>query len=117
MSPQEFEELVHRAVASLPPEFLSRLENIDIVVEDWPRAEHLAGVKRRGREDLLGLYQGIPRTERGSGYNLVLPDKITIFRNPILRRCRSREEVAQEIARVVRHEIAHHFGLSDEALG
>ena len=64
---------------------------------------------------LLGLYEGIPQTERGSGYNLVLPDKITIFHKPIERVCRNDTEIEAEVQKAVRHEIAHHFGISDDA--
>jgi len=65
---------------------------------------------------LLGLYEGIPQTKRGSGYNLVLPDKITIFQKPIERVCRNDEEIEAEVQKVVRHEIAHHFGIGDDVL-
>lgn len=99
---------------SLPEEFLVNLENVDVVVEDAPTAAQLA---RAGRGmTLLGLYEGIPHTERTRGYNMVLPDRITIFQKPIEAACRTDRETVAEIQRVVRHEIAHHFGLDDEAL-
>ena len=116
MDREEFEELTAQAIAGLPTQFRSKLENVDVVVEGWPTTEQLAEAGLRGRLSLLGLYEGVPQTERGRGYNLVLPDKITIFRKPIESRCRSREELLSEIRMVVRHEIAHHFGLSDQAL-
>lgn len=65
---------------------------------------------------MLGLYEGVPRTRRGQGYGMVLPDKITIFRKPIETRCRSWEEIEKEVAKVVRHEIAHHFGIEEHRL-
>ncbi|MEE9202521.1 MAG: metallopeptidase family protein, partial [Dehalococcoidia bacterium] len=90
--------------------------NVAVSVEDWPSRHQLreAGIGRR--EGLLGLYEGVPHTERGVNYNLVLPDRITLFQGPIELSCRTRSEVVKEIGRVVRHEIAHHFGLSDAAL-
>lgn len=100
-----FESLVAKALDDLPEEFRLRLENVEVVVEDAP-----------GRADLLGLYQGIPQTERGAGYAGVLPDKITIFRLPIEARARSPEHLEEEVRKTVWHEIAHHFGITDERL-
>ena len=111
-----FEALVIRAVKALPWRFRSRLENIDVVVQDWPALEQLAQAGLRSRWQLLGLYEGVPLTERGICYNLVPPDKITIFQRPIEARCRSGRKVEVEVGRVVRHEIAHHFGLDDNLL-
>lgn len=116
MRRENFEALVAEALGELPPEFRSRLENIDVVVEDWPRLSHLGRAGLRRRMDLLGLYQGVPLTKRGTHYGMVAPDKITLFRKPIEARCRSHQEVKREIGRVVRHEIAHHFGLSERRL-
>jgi predicted Zn-dependent protease with MMP-like domain len=111
----EFEQLVAEALATLPPELLEKVENVQIVVEARPTAHQLrkAGI-RRGT--LLGLYEGVPRTARTTNYSLVPPDKITIFQEPIEALCRTRAEVRERVARVVRHELAHHFGLSDERL-
>jgi len=108
--------LVAEAVEALPPEFKERLENIAMVVADWPSPYQLSKVGIKNRENLLGLYEGVPRPHRGTGYNLVPPDKITIFRRPLELRCRSSEELVREIGQVVRHEIAHHFGLDDHRL-
>lgn len=114
MNRARFEALVAEAVESLPEEFLVNLENVDVVVEDAPTAAQLA---RAGRGmTLLGLYEGVPHTERTRGYNMVLPDRITIFQRPIEAVSRSERDMVDEIQRVVRHEIAHHFGLDDEAL-
>ena len=112
-----FERLVVIAVDSLPEEFRNRLENIDVVVEDRPTPDQLAESGLKRGETLLGLYQGVPLTRRGRYYGLVTPDKITIFQEPIEARCRSDAEVKTEIRRVVQHEIAHHFGISDARLG
>ena len=116
MERQKFETLVDRAIEALPEEFKSKLENIDVLVEDWPSPQQMSRLKLRSRAQLLGLYEGVPQTKRDSGYNLVLPDKITIFQQPIEMECRSETEVEAEIRRVVQHEIAHHFGIGDATL-
>jgi len=116
MERQKFEALVDRAIEALPDEFKSKLENIDVLVEDWPSPQQMNRLKLRSRAQLLGLYEGVPQTKRDSGYNLVLPDKITIFQKPIEAECRSDTETEAEIRRVVQHEIAHHFGIGDAAL-
>jgi len=116
MEREKFEILVGRAIENLPEEFQRRLENVDVVVEEWPTAAQMkrAGTKSPGR--LLGLYQGVPRTRRGRGYGLVLPDKISIFQRPIEAHCRFDHEIEARVGEVVRHEIAHHLGLDDETL-
>ena len=116
MDREKFEWLVARAVDSLPEEFRTKLENIDIVVEDWPTKYQLAQVGLKDDETLLGLYEGVPLTRRSSHYGLVPPDKITIFRKPIEAKCSHDAEITAEIQRVVRHEIAHHFGIGDARL-
>ncbi len=116
MDRESFERLVARAVEQLPDEFLARLRNIDIVIEDYPGPGSLvrAGLGR-GRT-LLGLYEGVPQTRRGQHYGLVPPDKITVFQKAIEAQCRHRDQIAPLIASVVKHEIAHHFGISDARL-
>jgi len=111
-----FERFVAEALEALPEVFRNRLENVEIVVEDWPdrRTMRLAGV--RSPADLLGFYHGVPLTRRTSHYMLVLPDKITLYRQPILMRCRTLEEVRDLVARTLRHEIAHYFGIDDDRL-
>ena len=116
MDKERFEWLVARAIGSLPNEFLTKLENIDVVVEDWPTQGQLARAGLRRGETLLGLYEGVPLTKRGGHYGLVPPDKITIFQKPIEAKCRYDAEITAEIQRVVRHEIAHHFGIGDARL-
>lgn len=112
----KFKWLVARAVDSLPEEFGTKLENIDVVVEDWPTFEQLRKAGLRRSETLLGLYEGVPRTKRSQHYGLVPPDKITIFQKPIEAKCSRDAEITAEIKRVVQHEIAHHFGISDVRL-
>jgi predicted Zn-dependent protease with MMP-like domain len=116
MDREEFESLVGRAIESLPLEFQRKLENVDIVVEEWPTGAQLRQAKTRSPGQLLGLYQGVPQTRRGRGYGLVLPDKISIFQRAIEAQCRSDYEIEARVGEVVRHEIAHHFGLDDETL-
>jgi predicted Zn-dependent protease with MMP-like domain len=116
MQREKFEALVARAIDSLPPEFQRKLENVDVVVEDWPTAGQLRQAKHSHPIQLLGLYQGVPQTRRGRGYGLVLPDKISIFRKPIEAQCRFGDEIEAKIEEVVCHEIAHHFGLDEKTL-
>ena len=116
MDRERFEWLVAKAVQALPKEFIARLENIDVVVEDWPTVDQLARAGLRHGQTLLGLYEGVPLTKRGRGYGLVPPDKITIFKKPIEAKCRHDAEITAEIHRVVKHEIAHHFGIGDTRL-
>lgn len=111
-----FTNLVKRAVADLPPEFLRRLDNVEIVVEDLPNNRQLKRTGIRRPYQLLGLYEGVPQNKRGSRYSMVLPDKITIFRRPIEVVCRDTAEVVSKVQAVVKHEIAHHFGISDAQL-
>ncbi len=116
MDREGFKWLVARAVDSLPEEFRTKLENIDVVIEDWPTLAQLAKVGLRRSETLLGLYEGVPLTKRSRHYGLVPPDKITIFQKPIEAKCRYDAEITTKIQRVVQHEIAHHFGISDARL-
>jgi predicted Zn-dependent protease with MMP-like domain len=106
-SQAELERWAEEAVESLPPELARAMSNVAIVVEDEPPP----GMP------LLGLYQGVPLTRRTSAYGGALPDKITIYRGPLERLYgRDREELRAQVRRVVLHEIAHHFGISDERL-
>ena len=116
MNRERFEWLVAKALEALPEEFIARLENIDVVVDDWPTHHQLAETGLKRGQTLLGLYEGVPLTKRGRHYGLVTPDKITIFQKPIESGCRDNTEIAAEIQRVVQHEIAHHFGIGDARL-
>jgi predicted Zn-dependent protease with MMP-like domain len=110
----DFYEQVERALEGLPPELSALLDNVAIVVEDWPE-DPAPFVSDDPADTLYGLYEGVPLTERGAGYYAVLPDKITIFRGP-LERDFSREELEEQIQVTVVHEIAHHFGFGEERL-
>jgi len=104
---ETFEQSVQDALDSLPSDLRSRMSNVAIVVADEPPPG----------QPLLGLYEGVPLTQRGSSYGGVLPDRITIYRGPLERLYgRDRRRLEQEIRRVVLHEVAHHFGISDERL-
>lgn len=107
MADEEFDALVTQALDSVPDELLNLLENCVIVVEDDAPADE---------PDLLGLYDGVPITERDSWYGGVLPDRIIIFRNPTLAMCSTPEEVRDEVHITVVHEIAHYFGIDDDRL-
>jgi predicted Zn-dependent protease with MMP-like domain len=111
-----FERLVAEALEGMPEEFRDSLDNVAIVVQDWPTRRQMAGAGVRSRFGLLGLYEGVPQVERGQGYNLVLPDRVTLFQRPIEAQCRTPDEVRREIRDVVCHEIAHHFGSSEDTL-
>ncbi|MFQ5987531.1 MAG: metallopeptidase family protein [Dehalococcoidia bacterium] len=115
MRREKFEELVAEALEGLPQEFQQKLENIAVVVEDWPTPDQLDSVGVRHRSELLGLYEGTP-LPNGGGRQPILPHKITIFQKPIERIWRSEEEIMRRVGETVRHEIAHYFGISDERL-
>ena len=114
MDRKRFEELVATAVAGLPERLRDLLENVDVVVEDLP--SQTQNRQAAGDGTLLGLYEGVPLTGRGSGYNMVVPDKITIFQNAIESTFASDTAIEREVRQVVLHEIAHHFGLDDRRL-
>jgi predicted Zn-dependent protease with MMP-like domain len=116
MDRERFQQLVAMAVDSLPEEFRTRLENIDVIVEDRPTQGQITKAGLRRGQTLLGLYEGVPLTKRGSHYGLVPPDKITIFQKPIETNCINDTEIIAEMQKVVRHEIAHHFGIGDARL-
>lgn len=106
MTRQRFEELVGDALDLIPPEFAAAMENVVILVED----------RDSGNPSLLGLYHGVALTERTSNYGGVLPDRITIYREAILDICHDEQDVVEEVAITVVHEIAHHFGIDDARL-
>jgi predicted Zn-dependent protease with MMP-like domain len=116
--PQEiFEALVVEAVASLPVYFQEKLENIEILVATWPSANEMHRARVSPGSLLLGLYQGIPLTERTHNYNLVPPDTITLYQGPIETVAGDDyRKIRGQVKRTVIHEIAHHFGISDDRL-
>ena len=115
-TPEEFEQLVVQALEDLPDFFKEKLQNVDVVIADWPTAAERQAVGLKPGQLLFGLYQGIPLTRRTSHYGLVLPDKITIYRKPILQVCRTPERIMRQVQHTVQHELAHYFGISDDRL-
>ncbi len=115
-SGRHFEVLVAEALDSLPADIQEKLENVEVVVDWRPSAVQLRSVALRPGQSLFGLYEGVPQTKRTSSYGMVLPDKITIFQQPIESVCRSDEQIKQLVRRTVLHELAHHFGISDDRL-
>ncbi|WP_333812228.1 metallopeptidase family protein [Timonella senegalensis] len=108
MSSEDFEDAVSDALDQLPQEVIDRIDNVVVLVEDEPPAE---------TTDLLGIYDGIPLTERDFMWAAgALPDRIVIYRNPTLRMCESRDEVVKEVLVTVVHEVAHYFGIDDDRL-
>lgn len=112
----EFERLVAEGIETIPEKFRERLENVAVVVEEAPTAEQRRKLKLRRDHDLFGLYEGIPQTKRGPNYFGVLPDKITIFREPILAHARDAADAKAIVRDTVWHEIAHHFGMDERAV-
>ncbi|MDQ2678130.1 MAG: metallopeptidase family protein [Actinomycetota bacterium] len=102
---QEFEALVVDALDEIPEQLLALMDNVSIVIED-----------RHESEDLLGLYEGVPLTERDDYGGLVMPDRITVYRVPLCEMCESPEEIVDEVRITVVHELAHHFGIDDDEL-
>ena len=116
MDRERFQDLVAQALLALPEQFREKLSNIDVQVEDYPSPDDLRAARAERGQTLLGLYRGVPLTRRGLGYNMVPPDRIIIFQRPIERASRGDEEIVERVGHVVRHEIAHHFGIDDESL-
>jgi len=104
---ERFEELVSDALDEVPPELTALMDNVVVLVEDHPPPSD---------PDLLGLYEGIALTDRDSWYAGVLPDRITLYRMPICRSCETEDQVIDEVAVTVVHEIAHHFGIAEDRL-
>jgi len=105
IGPEQFEELVSDALDLIPEDLARKMDNVAVVVDH-----------RAPPGDLLGLYEGVPLTERESYGGMVMPDRITIFRRSILDMCDSAEEVVEEVRHTVVHEVAHHFGIDDDRL-
>ena len=116
MNTVDFEQLVAQALDNLPDAFRERLDNVEVVVEDWPDRGTLRLAGIQNPMQLLGFYHGVPLTERSHGYTLVLPDKISIYQQPIESMCRTPEAIRAQVRRTVMHELAHHFGIDDSRL-
>ena len=116
ISDTEFDQLISRAMYELPQEYITGLDNVAIVYADEPdeHQRHKSGLKKNNI--LLGLYEGIPLTQRGAGYTFVLPDKITLFKQALLMISSSQEELFDNITRTLWHEIAHYYGLDHDRI-
>jgi predicted Zn-dependent protease with MMP-like domain len=113
--PRAFRVLVEEALDTLPEDISQHMSNVEVVVEEVPDADTSARFESAGTT-LLGLYTGVPLTERGIGYYGVLPDRITLFQRNIERSNKTIEGIRRTVTRTVIHEVAHHFGISDERL-
>lgn len=113
ISDQQFDAIISEAIDELPEEYVKRISqnNVAITYEDEPSIEQRDKLKLRGNQDLLGLYQGVPMTMRGSGYSLMPPDKITLFKKALLAQSKNLDEFKANIKHTLWHEIAHFYGL------
>jgi predicted Zn-dependent protease with MMP-like domain len=117
VEPEVFADMVAEAADALPEAFRERIANLEFSVEEWAGADDYARTGTRSDAAmLLGVYRGVPLTKRGAGYNMTLPDRIVIFRGPLQRLARDEDDLRGRITHVVRHEVAHYFGISDERL-
>lgn len=107
---------VSRVIAGLPPDVQSFLDNVAIIVEEEPSSDHREDAELGQDDELFGLYQGVPRTERNSAYSMVTPDRITIFAGPLDRACSTRREFEEQVRVTVLHEVGHHLGYDEAGL-
>lgn len=112
LSDEQFDTLISRAMDELPQDYIKGLNNVVIVMADDPTEEQKVKMKLRENTILLGLYEGVPLTMRGSGWSGMLPDKITMFKHSILRVVQNEEQLFEQIKRTLWHEIAHYYGLT-----
>ena len=112
--PEEFEALVEQALDGLPEELADLLDNVAVTVEDEPDPEDLEALGLEPDEELFGLYLGVPQAERDTFYQAAMPDRVVIYRGPIVRNCDNRRQVIREIRDTVVHELGHHFGLDED---
>lgn len=116
ISDKDFDDMISSVMDELPQEYITGLKNVSVVIADDPDEHQRQKLKLRCHETLFGLYEGIPLTKRGSGYNLVLPDKITLFKNPLLSASQDLVSFRENTKRTLWHEIAHHYGLDHERI-
>jgi predicted Zn-dependent protease with MMP-like domain len=116
ISDKEFEAIIAHAMDTLPERFLGHAKNVAVVWEYDPSPEQRIKQQLRPNQTLFGLYEGIPLTKRGDNYSFVLPDKITIFKNPITHFAQTVEDVKRQVKHTLWHEIAHHYGLDHDRI-
>jgi predicted Zn-dependent protease with MMP-like domain len=116
LSEEQFEQILSAAIDELPERFLKHAKNVAIVWAEDPSPEQRQKMKLRPYESLFGLYEGIPLVNRGDNYSFVLPDKFTIFKNPILHYAQNLAQVKQQTLHTLWHEIAHHYGLNHDRI-
>lgn len=116
VSEQVFSGIVSKAIDSIPEKYAKHIQNVAFIVEDIPSAEQREKLHLHNGQTLFGLYEGVPIPARASNYNLVLPDKITLFRLPLGQHSSSEEELEKLVQNTVWHEVAHYFGLDHDAI-
>ena len=116
MEREEFEAVVAEAANNLPEAFRDQIANLEFSVEEWANGADYARTGTASNAWLLGVYRGVPLTKRGGYYNMMLPDTIVVFRQPLQRLARDEADLRERIRHVVRHEVAHYFGISDDRL-
>ena len=113
MTNEEFEELVNQGIKAIPKKFLDLVENVAVIIEDFPSPEQIVKIQLKPGWTLFGLFEGVPQTKRGNPYAFSMPDKITIFRGPILQASGDSEAIKKIVKDTVWHEIAHYFGMDE----
>lgn len=116
MDDEQFSALISRAMDEMPERYMRGLDNVVVTYADDPSIEQAAKLHLRGDSLLLGLYEGIPLTKRGAGYNLVLPDNITLFKNPLLTVTHDEDSLYRQVKHTLWHEIAHFYGLDHDQI-
>jgi predicted Zn-dependent protease with MMP-like domain len=116
LSRERMEEIILQSLKKIPRVFRNKMENIEIVLEDRPSPAVKQSLGLRAGDTLLGLYQGVPRTQRGADYGNVLPDKITLYSDSLTGECEDTESLMQKVQEVLQHEVGHYFGMSEELL-
>ncbi len=117
MRRREFERLVAQALENLPEVFKERLEDVAVIIEDWPSQDLLDDLGMAEDETLMGYYEGTPLTDFGRDYSMRMPDRIYVFKGPIEEACDTPAQVEEEIRKTVMHEVGHFFGLSEDEVG
>jgi len=116
MTDEKFDELITRAMNELPQKYIKGLQNVAIVMADFPSEDQKQKIHLDNQKIMLGLYEGIPLTQRGAGYNMVLPDKITLFKESLLTVSHNENELFEHVKRTLWHEIAHYYGLDHDRI-